>query len=177
MNFRTLAVAASALALLAAGCGDDKKETTTSAQEPAAAETATPDATEVPTANLKDTKTKPVIGKPSGDPPTELVKDDIVVGKGKKAKKGSNITVQYVGASFSTGEEFDASWDRGEPFQFELGAGTVIPGWDEGVVGMKKGGRRKLTIPPAQAYGPQGQPPAIGPNETLVFVIDLEEIK
>ena len=177
MNLRKLAVPAAALALFAAGCGDDDPETNATTTEPAAAtETPTPDATEVPTANLEDTKTKPAIGKPSGDPPTELVKEDIVVGKGKTAKKGSSITVQYVGASFSTGEEFDASWDRGEPFQLELGAGMVIPGWDQGIVGMKKGGRRRLTIPPDLAYGPAGAPPAIGPDETLIFIVDLVDV-
>jgi peptidylprolyl isomerase len=84
--------------------------------------------------------------------------------------------VQYVGVSYSNGQEFDASWDRGEPFEFTLGVGQVIPGWDEGVEGMKEGGRRKLTIPADKAYGPQGSPPAIGPNETLVFVIDLVKV-
>ena len=177
MNFRKLAVPAAALALFAAGCGDDDPETNATRTEPAAAtETPTPDATEAPAADLEDTKTKPVIGKPSGDPPAELVKEDIVVGKGKTAKKGSSITVQYVGASFSTGEEFDASWDRGEPFQLELGAGMVIQGWDQGIVGMKEGGRRRLTIPPALAYGPAGAPPAIGPDETLIFIVDLVEV-
>jgi peptidylprolyl isomerase len=85
--------------------------------------------------------------------------------------------MQYVGVAFSTGEEFDASWDRGEPFEFTLGNGDVIAGWDEGIVGMKEGGRRKLTIPAEQAYGAQGSPPTIGPNETLVFVVDLEKIQ
>ena len=177
MNFRTLAVVASALALFAAGCGDDDPETNATTTEPAAAtETPTAEPTEVPTANLEDTETKPVIGKPSGDPPRKLVKEDIVVGKGRTAKKGSSITVQYVGASFSTGEEFDASWDRGEPFQLELGAGMVIQGWDQGIVGMKKGGRRRLTIPPDLAYGPAGAPPAIGPDETLIFIVDLVDV-
>ena len=178
IRVRRLTVPLLALALLAAGCGDDDPETTATTDEPAAAETAspTPEATEVPAANLKDTKVKPVIGKPSGDPPTELVKEDIVTGKGKTAKKGAQISVQYVGVSFSTGEEFDASWDRGEPFQFALGGGQVIPGWDQGIVGMKEGGRRRLTIPPDMAYGPAGAPPAIGPDETLIFVVDLLEV-
>jgi peptidylprolyl isomerase len=92
---------------------------------------------------------------------------------GKPAKAGDQVTVQYVGISFLNGRQFDASWDRGEPFQFQLGAGSVIPGWDQGVEGMKVGGRRQLVIPPDLAYGPQGSPPTIGPNETLVFVIDL----
>jgi peptidylprolyl isomerase len=111
-----------------------------------------------------------------GDPPTELVSEDIVEGDGAEAKAGDKITVQYVGVDFATGEEFDSSWD-GEPFEFELGSGQVIPGWDQGVVGMKEGGRRQLTIPPDLAYGPQGSPPAIGPDATLAFVIDLESVK
>lgn len=177
LSLRRLAVPALALALFAAGCGDDNEEET-GTTEPAAAETAspTPEATEVPTADLKDTETKPVIGKPSGDPPEKLVKEDIVTGKGKTAKKGSTLKMQYVGVAFSTGEEFDASWERGEPFEFQLGAGMVIAGWDQGIVGMKEGGRRRLTIPPDLAYGPAGAPPAIGPNETLIFVVDLVEV-
>jgi peptidylprolyl isomerase len=179
-RLRRLAVPAiAALALFAAGCGDDDEEPVDT-NEAIATETETP--TPEPTAateeggDLKDTETKPAIPKPSGDPPTELVKEDIVTGKGKAAKKGDQVSVQYVGVSFSTGEEFDASWDRGEPFPFALGGGQVIPGWDEGIVGMKVGGRRQLTIPPDMAYGPAGSPPAIGPNETLIFVVDLLEI-
>jgi peptidylprolyl isomerase len=91
-------------------------------------------------------------------------------------KAGQTATVDYVGVSFSTGQEFDASWDRGEPFPFPLGGGQVIQGWDQGVEGMKVGGRRELVIPPDLGYGPQGSPPAIAPNETLVFVIDLKKI-
>ena len=98
-------------------------------------------------------------------------------GKGPAAKKGDNVTVHYVGVTFSTGEEFDASWNTGQPFSFPLGGGQVIQGWDKGIEGMRKGGRRKLTIPPELAYGAQGSPPAIGPNETLVFVIDMLEVQ
>jgi peptidylprolyl isomerase len=87
------------------------------------------------------------------------------------------VSVDYVGVNFSSGQQFDASWDRGEPFQFQLGAGQVIPGWDEGVKGMRVGGRRVLTIPPDLAYGPAGSPPVIGPNETLVFVVDLRKVQ
>lgn len=178
MKLRLLALGALiALALTPAACGDDEEQ---AAEEPgpsaAATELAETPAPE-PTPDLKDTKTKPVIDQPSGDPPIKLVKKDIVKGKGKRAKKGDTVSVQYVGVSFSTGEEFDASWDRGEPFSFALGQGQVIPGWDAGVAGMKVGGRRQLTIPPDQAYGASGSPPAIGPNETLVFVIDLLEIQ
>ena len=112
----------------------------------------------------------------SGEPPTELVSEDIVEGDGATAAAGDTVTVEYVGVDQATGQEFDSSWDR-EPFEFELGAGSVIPGWDEGVAGMKEGGRRQLTIPPDLAYGPAGQPPDIGPDATLVFVIDLLSVR
>jgi peptidylprolyl isomerase len=125
---------------------------------------------------LKDTSTKPVIPKPSGSPPRKLEKQDLVKGKGPAAKPGDTVTVQYVGVSFSTGDEFDASWDKGQPFPVALGAGKVIEGWDKGLVGIRKGGRRMLTIPPELAYGSQGYPPTIAPNETLVFVIDAIDI-
>ena len=101
---------------------------------------------------------------------------EIVEGDGAEAKAGDEVTVQYVGVGYKTGEEFDSSWSRGEPFTFTLGAGEVIPGWDQGIDGMKVGGRRELIIPPDLAYGPAGSPPAIGPNETLIFVVDLLEV-
>ena len=116
---------------------------------------------------------RPQIEKPEGDVPFELGIDDIVVGDGDEAVKGSKVAVHYVGVSFSTGDEFDASWNRGETFKFKLGAGNVIPGWDAGVVGMKVGGRRKLTIPSAMAYGARGAGGVIKPHEPLVFVVDL----
>jgi len=125
---------------------------------------------------LMDTSTKPEIPRPSGTPPRRLAKDDIVRGRGRPAKAGDAVTVHYAGVTFSTGEEFDASWSGGQPYSFPLGAGRVIPGWDRGLVGMKEGGRRMLTIPPEMAYGAQGFPPAIGPNETLVFVVDMVSI-
>jgi peptidylprolyl isomerase len=125
---------------------------------------------------LKDTSKKPVIPKPSGSPPRRLDKEDIVKGKGPAAKPGDTVTVQYVGVAFSTGDEFDASWDRGQPFPVPLGAGQVIEGWEKGLVGMRKGGRRMLTIPPKLAYGSEGYPPTIAPNETLIFVIDALDI-
>ncbi len=176
---RPLTSALLALALGLSACGDDdEEETTTGADAPAA--TATPEATAAPAdipalaAKIsKDLDEKPTIPKPEGSPPAELMVEDIVTGKGKAAKQGDTVTVQYVGASWSTGQEFDASWDRGEAFKFPLGAGQVIPGWDQGVAGMKPGGRRLLVIPPDLGYGPAGSPPAIGPNETLVFVVDL----
>jgi peptidylprolyl isomerase len=116
---------------------------------------------------------KPQIDKPEGDIPFDLGIEDIVVGDGDEAVKGSKVAVHYVGVSFSTGDEFDASWNRGEAFKFKLGAGNVIPGWDAGVVGMKVGGRRKLTIPSAMAYGARGAGGVIKPHEPLVFVVDL----
>ncbi len=116
---------------------------------------------------------KPQIDKPEGDIPFELGVEDIVVGDGDEATKGSKVAVHYVGVAFSTGDEFDASWNRGEPFKFQLGKGNVIPGWDAGVMGMKVGGRRKLTIPSAMAYGARGAGGVIKPHEPLVFVVDL----
>jgi peptidylprolyl isomerase len=116
---------------------------------------------------------RPQIEKPQGDVPFELVTDDITVGEGDEATQGKKVSVHYVGVTFSSGEEFDASWNRGQPFEFKLGAGQVIPGWDVGVAGMKVGGRRKLTIPSAMAYGARGAGGVIGPHEPLVFVVDL----
>lgn len=125
-----------------------------------------------------DLNVQPVIPKPKGAPPTGLQVRDVVQGKGKPAASGDKLTVQYTGVAWSSGRVFDSSWSRGkQPFSFKLGAGMVIPGWDQGLVGMRVGGRRELVIPPALAYGPQGQPPAIGPNETLIFVIDLQKAK
>jgi peptidylprolyl isomerase len=110
-------------------------------------------------------------------PPTELVSKEIEEGDGEEAKSGDEVSVQYVGVNYKTGKEFDSSWSRNaEPFSFTLGKGEVIPGWDQGVEGMKVGGRRELIIPPELGYGKAGSPPAIPPNETLVFVIDLEAV-
>ena len=116
---------------------------------------------------------RPRIEKPEGDIPFELVVEDVLVGDGDEATKGSKVAVHYVGVSFSTGEEFDASWNRGQPFKFQLGKGNVIPGWDAGVLGMRVGGRRRLTIPSAMAYGARGAGGVIKPHEPLVFVVDL----
>src|SRR3954453_19456217 len=107
------------------------------------------------------------------DIPVELGIDDIVTGDGDEATAGAKVTVHYVGVSFLTGEEFDASWNRGQPFEFRLGKGQVIAGWDQGVAGMRVGGRRELTIPSAMAYGAGGAGGAIQPHEPLVFVVDL----
>jgi peptidylprolyl isomerase len=127
--------------------------------------------------SASDLNVKPVIPKPQGNPPGTLQVRDVVQGTGKAAEAGDALSVQYVGVSWSTGQQFDSSWDRGkQPFKFKLGAGMVIPGWDQGLIGMKQGGRRELVIPPNLAYGPQGQPPSIAPNETLIFVIDLQKV-
>ena len=116
---------------------------------------------------------RPQLEKPEGDVPFELGIDDLVVGDGVEATAGTKVSVHYVGVAFSTGDEFDASWNRGRPFEFKLGKGQVIPGWDQGVLGMKVGGRRKLTIPSAMAYGARGAGGVIAPHEPLVFVVDL----
>jgi peptidylprolyl isomerase len=116
---------------------------------------------------------RPEIDFPEGSPPANLDITDIVVGDGPEATHGSKVTVHYVGVAFSTGEEFDASWNRGQPFEFPLGGKRVIAGWDLGVKGMKVGGRRKLVIPPHLGYGNRGSGNAIKPGETLIFVVDL----
>ena len=121
--------------------------------------------------------TKPSVDIPAGAPPTDLVREDLVVGTGAEATAGKTVEVHYVGVAWSTKEQFDASWDRGETFDFPLGKGRVIRGWDEGVAGMRVGGRRRLTIPPAMGYGARGAGGAIGPNETLVFIVDLIAVR
>lgn len=116
---------------------------------------------------------KPEVDPPEGPAPDYLDIQDLVVGDGAEATKGATVGVHYVGVAFSTGEQFDASWDRGVPFSFPLGGGRVIKGWDMGVVGMKVGGRRRLVIPAHLGYGSRGAGGAIKPGETLVFVVDL----
>ena len=120
---------------------------------------------------------KPTITVPEGDPPTSLEIVDDVVGDGSEASPGNTVNVHYVGVAWSTGSQFDASWDRMEPFRFALGAGQVIQGWDQGVAGMRVGGRRTLTIPPDLGYGSRGAGGAIAPNETLIFVVDLLDVQ
>ena len=117
---------------------------------------------------------KPVVEVPSDQPPSyQLELEDLVVGDGEEAVSGKVVEVHYVGVSWNTGKEFDASWDRGGTFKFGLGKGQVIAGWDQGVAGMKVGGRRRITIPPHLGYGKRGAGGVIGPDETLVFVVDL----
>lgn len=123
-----------------------------------------------------DVNIKPNITVPAGDAPSELLIEDLVTGTGTEAVAGARVTVDYVGVAFSNGQEFDASWNRGEPFTFNLGRSEVISGWDKGVAGMCVGGRRKLTIPADMAYGARGAGGVIGPNETLIFVVDLRNV-
>jgi peptidylprolyl isomerase len=162
---------AACLALVFAGCGDDDSSTTSATDETAPAKQS-----EAPAESSKE-KTKPKVTVPKGAPPKQLVTKDLETGTGAEAKAGDEVTVQYVGVGYDGKKEFDSSWSRNEPFTFPLGAGAVIPGWDQGIQGMKVGGRRELVIPPDLAYGPAGSPPVIGKNETLIFVVDLEAVK
>ncbi|GAB6902938.1 FKBP-type peptidyl-prolyl cis-trans isomerase [Kineosporia succinea] len=120
---------------------------------------------------------RPEIDFPEGEPPTALTITDEVVGEGAEAQAGNTVTAHYVGVAYSSGDEFDASWNRGEPLKFRLGVGQVIAGWDQGIAGMRVGGRRRLVIPPELAYGSRGAGGAIGPNETLIFVVDLVDAR
>jgi peptidylprolyl isomerase len=159
-----IALIALCAVLAFAGCGsssDSSSESTGAAE--ATSESSAP-------------KAKPKVTVPTGAPPKKLEVKELEEGSGAEAKSGDEVTVQYVGVNYKNGKEFDSSWSRNEPFSFTLGAGEVIPGWDQGVEGMKVGGRRELIIPPELAYGETGAPPAIGPNETLVFVIDLLKV-
>lgn len=122
---------------------------------------------------LDPSTTKPEIDFPQGDAPDDLVIEDLAVGDGAEAKAGDSISAHYVGVAYSTGEEFDSSWSRGAPLDFRLGVGRVIRGWDDGIAGMRVGGRRRLTIPASLAYGDRGAGGAIKPGETLIFVVDL----
>jgi peptidylprolyl isomerase len=164
-------------ALLIAGCGDDSEDEAPA--QSAATEEAQPafDAKVFAESVPDDLESKPQVPQLAGPPATEFEAIDVVEGDGKEAKSGDTVSMQYVGVSWSTNQEFDASWDRGQAFETPIGQGQVIQGWDEGVPGMKEGGRRLLVIPPEMGYGAQGSPPAIGPNETLVFVVDLLKVK
>jgi peptidylprolyl isomerase len=172
MRTRALLPTALAAAAIALGaCGEDEQE---SGSTPPPATTAQAPATSTAQALAEQVgeARRPRIPRPAGAPPATLEQADIRRGRGRPVREGDLVRVQYAGASWSTGEEFDASYERGEPFEFQLGAGMVIPGWDQGVQGMRVGGRRLLVIPPDLGYGAQGSPPVIAPNETLVFVVD-----
>jgi FKBP-type peptidyl-prolyl cis-trans isomerase len=186
---RTLAaLAATAITLTA--CGGGTKESAAdrfartaeqqakTQQAATQADTPAPQVTKAtPSAGERDIDTKPKIPKASGAPPKTLKVEDLIEGKGQAAKSGDKVSVRYVGVLYNNNKEFDSSWKRGKaPFQLTLGQGQVIQGWDRGLVGMKVGGRRRLTIPPDLAYGAQGQPPTIPANSTLVFDVDLTKI-
>ena len=171
---KILSVATACILLL--GCGNDGGEsaaTDSSTEVPTSIEIV-PTPTPAGDVDNADLSVKPLVTVPPSSPPTELLIEDLVVGSGSPVGVGDFLIMDYVGVSYSTGLQFDASWDRGSPFPFELGAGRVIQGWDQGIVGMSVGGRRSLTIPPELAYGENGSGSgSIGPNETLVFVVDL----
>jgi peptidylprolyl isomerase len=175
-------LAALGAAVLIAGCGSGGSSTITVGNEntadealasksPPTSSTSTTAAAKTPTSG--PLSKEPHVTPPSGPAPTKLVTKEIIPGTGTEAKSGDAVTVNYVGALYHSGKVFDASWKRNEPFPFTLGKGQVIPGWEQGVVGMKVGGRRELFIPAALAYGAKGSPPTIPPNEPLVFVVDL----
>jgi peptidylprolyl isomerase len=173
-----LGIAALGAAALIAGCGGSGSSNSTitignenSADSALAKASATSTTAKTPTSG--PLATEPKVTPPSGAAPTKLVVKDLITGTGAEAKAGQTVTVNYVGALFKGGKVFDASWKRSEPFTFPLGKGQVIPGWDQGIPGMKVGGRRELVIPAALAYGAKGSPPTIPPNAPLVFVVDL----
>ena len=190
-RLRLIALPALAVASLAlSACGSSAEESAadrfarTAAQQAKTQTTvaeqaeAAPTATKItPTSGERDLSKKPQIPKSSGPAPKQLKVEDLVEGDGAAAKNGDKLSVQYVGVLYDNNKEFDSSWSRGaEPLEVTLGSGQVISGWEQGLLGMKVGGRRKLTIPPDQAYGAQGQPPTIPANATLVFEIDLKKI-
>jgi peptidylprolyl isomerase len=185
----TILLALVAAAIGAGACGGDNSDDAATTTEPQAGTTTQPPAPAAPeelrvrkvrpSAAEADITRKPDPPKGTGTAPSRLVAQDLIVGKGKKAAGGNIVSVQYVGVLFKNGKEFDSSWQGnrpGRPFQFPLGGGMVIPGWDQGVVGMRVGGRRKLIIPSELAYGVQGYPPDIPPNAALIFDIDLTKI-
>jgi peptidylprolyl isomerase len=168
-------------AIVITGCGSGGSTTITVGNENKADE-ALATATSSTSSKTSTTATTPTSGPLSKEPtvpkhsppaPTKLVTKEIIPGTGPEAKTGDEVTVNYVGALYDTGKVFDASWKRNEPFKFTLGKGQVIPGWEQGVAGMKVGGRRELIIPPSLGYGTKGSPPAIPPNAPLVFIVDL----
>ncbi len=178
--------AALGAAVLIAGCGSGGSSTITVGNEnkadealattstPASSTSTSPTATAaVKTPTTGPLSKEPHVTPPSGPAPTKLVTKELIAGTGAEAKSGDAVTVNYVGVLYKTGKVFDASWKRNETFPFTLGKGQVIPGWEQGVEGMKVGGRRELIIPASLAYGAKGSPPTIPPNEPLVFVVDL----
>lgn len=188
-RFRTcslLLLSASAVALSACSSSPGPgSSTATTATAPATAPAAGPPTTgnpstiaAIPAADLSPSGTSgtaPTVVVPTGTPPTQLERADLIVGTGPTAEAGDSVTVQYVLATYSAGKVVQSSWTS-QPFQFTLGQGEVIKGWDTGVVGMQVGGRRELIIPPSLGYGAQSPDPGIAPNDTLIFVVDLQKI-
>jgi FKBP-type peptidyl-prolyl cis-trans isomerase len=186
LRFRAgLVLATMCAAVLIAGCGSSGSSSTIGPGNENSADnklvTAGGKGSETATAPSATAKTptsgplskEPTVTPPPGPAPTKLVTKDLIAGTGPEAKAGQTVTVNYVGVLYNGAKEFDASWKRNEPFSFSLGQGQVIPGWDQGVAGMKVGGRRELIIPAALGYGAKGSPPSIPPNAPLVFVVDL----
>jgi peptidylprolyl isomerase len=173
-----LCCSAAGISLLSS-CSDSDKTATSSGSGTAtanAAETTAGSGSQTASTAATPTSAKPTVEVPKTPAPTELVREDLTPGTGKEATAGSLVSVNYVGVAYSTGKEFDSSWSRNQPIELVLGAGQVIKGWDEGLVGMKEGGRRKLIIPASMAYGAAGNGPDIGPNESLIFVVDLVKV-
>ncbi len=187
-SHRLVLAALAALALLVAGCGGGGQESAVDKaakqaekeaknRKPAAAAQPVQAAVVKPSSGEADLNTKPKVPKGSGSPPSALKAETLIAGGGAAIQEGQQATVQYVGVLFKDGKEFDSSWGKGkQPFQFALGGGQVIPGWDQGVLGMKVGERRRLTIPSDLAYGAQGSPPKIPADAPLIFDIDLKKI-
>jgi peptidylprolyl isomerase len=173
---------------LAVACGSSQSAADKAAEQAAKEQANPPTITDATTPAVKavkvtpgpgegDIKVKPVIPRQSGAAPKVLIVQDVIVGTGAEANSGDSVTVQYVGVLFANGKEFDSSWKAGKPFTFDLGSGGVIAGWDQGVEGMKVGGRRRLIIPAELAYGAAGSPPSIPANAALVFDVDLVSVK
>jgi peptidylprolyl isomerase len=186
---RLILLCLAAVALVAAGCGSDDSTTTAAIpSSDSSASTSTPSETTTAegsgTVATQTTTTtqdpslaqKPEITVPKGKAPGNLEVKDLVVGTGAEAKDGDTLTMDYVGVLYKNAKQFDASWDRGQPFTFQLGGGQVIAGWDQGIKGMKVGGRRELIIPASMGYGTEGRPPTIPPNAALIFVVDLKDV-
>jgi FKBP-type peptidyl-prolyl cis-trans isomerase len=162
--------------ILIAGCGSSGDSSTITIGNESSSDNAlikSGETAAVKTPTTGPLSTKPVVTPPSGPAPKGLIEKNLIVGTGAEAKTGQKLTVNYVGVLYNGGKEFDSSWKRNEPFNFTLGEGQVIKGWDQGIPGMKVGGRRELIIPAALAYGAAGSPPSIPPNAPLIFVIDL----
>lgn len=177
---RVLLIISACLALAVAGCGSDSTSSGTTAntgEEPTAKEEAAEAQNDASAETESPASEAPTVTVPNGPPPKKLEVRDLKEGSGAAAKAGDDVTVSYVGVNYKTGKEFDAYWERPEPYTFKLGAGEVIPGWDQGLKGMKAGGRRELIIPPGLAYGASGVKPVIPPNETLVFLVALEAVE